>query len=141
MEERFNFLIFSVYNFFYKNGNFRKSDTPNFNTVFVFTLFEMMFLLLGLFLINLILFLLNGPMNQLIPVFGTTAPICIAVFFLNYFFLINNGKVKRLYELYTDQYKAREQKYRKILYVLYGVLPLALILLLGNAKAWFTIHG
>ena len=103
--EKLNFAIYTSFNFCYRDGSYRKNETPYFNTIILLSMYEFFFLGLIFFVVHLIRFLIYGPL-QMIPIPFASGYIWGPVIgTINYFAFVRNKKLNVLYETYAHYNK------------------------------------
>lgn len=130
------FLIFVLFNHFYKDGNYKDEDMPYQTAVFMLIVYELLFVI---FFIFFFLKMTGGSMDAIVSKTGTRLfAICILIFLYpaNYWFLLKRNGFINIYKKYKDS-SFNTKKNR----VIYGTILILLIpvfaVLIGNLKYIF----
>jgi hypothetical protein len=133
MISKFNYLIFVLFNHFYKDGNYKKDQTPYISAVLLIMIYQLIFLLLlyGLMEIYCNISFLKSLLQQGTYIAGLAS--FIFLFPLNYLYFIKKGKLDYLYEKYTNS-KINTKSNRRFAGIVLILLFLVFPIIIGNLK-------
>lgn len=133
------YLIFLVFNHYYKDGNYKKDDMPYLSTTLAIMGYEVfVFLIIWVFLEKCIDFsLVNNilkPLDHI--VYGWGMFFCVLMYPGNYYFLVKKRGLDRIY----DEFKNNEMDTKRNRIIGYTCLILYWPIMIGvggHLKYWF----
>lgn len=99
------YLIFLIFNNYYKNGNYKEADIPYFSTTGVIMLYEFFILIVGMHFIGKhvdISFITSylSPLNNV--VYGRGMVTCALMYPANHYYFIKKNKLDQIYDEFKN---------------------------------------